>query len=107
MNKMKEGIGIHQKNQPKKKRKQTKGKPQGKYELISLAKHLRLEVKKAMRKYQIQDIILKHSVSVEVFKETVSLCMHCLPLEPYDKEYLSGPKRDFLGDIDIYCGFVW
>ena len=40
-------------------------------ELISLAKHLKLEVRKAMRKYQIQDIILKHLVSVEVFKETV------------------------------------
>ena len=40
-------------------------------ELISLAKHLKLEVRKAMRKYQIQNIILKHLVSIEVFKETV------------------------------------
>ena len=40
-------------------------------ELISLAKHLQLEVKKAMRKYQIQHIILKHLVSKDVFKETV------------------------------------
>lgn len=29
-------------------------------ELISLAKYLQLEVRKAMRKYQIQDVMLKH-----------------------------------------------
>lgn len=40
-------------------------------ELISLAKHLKLEVKKAMRKHQIQDIIVKHLVSTQVFQETV------------------------------------
>ena len=28
--------------------------------LISIAKHLKLEVKKAMRKHQIQNIIVKH-----------------------------------------------
>ena len=31
-----------------------------KNELISLAKHLKLEVKKAIRKHQIQDIVIKH-----------------------------------------------
>ena len=35
-------------------------------ELISLAKHLKLEVKKTMRKHQIQDNIVKHLVSVQV-----------------------------------------
>lgn len=40
-------------------------------ELISLAKHLKLEVKKAMRKHQIQDIIVKHLVSLKVFEEAV------------------------------------
>ena len=40
-------------------------------ELISLAKHLKLEVKKALRKYQIQDIILRHLVSEGVSKEKV------------------------------------
>ena len=29
-------------------------------ELISLAKHLKLEVKKAMRKHQIQNVIVDH-----------------------------------------------
>ena len=42
-----------------------------KNELISLAKHLKLEVKKAMRKHQIQNIIVKHLVSLKVFEETV------------------------------------
>ena len=32
-------------------------------ELISLAKHLKLEGKKAMRKHQIQNIVIKHLVS--------------------------------------------
>lgn len=36
-------------------------------ELISLAKHLKPEVKKAMRKHQIQGIIVKHLVSLKVF----------------------------------------
>ncbi|PFX11776.1 hypothetical protein AWC38_SpisGene24381 [Stylophora pistillata] len=40
-------------------------------ELISLGKHLELEVKKAMRKHQTQDIIVKHLVSLQVFEETV------------------------------------
>ena len=40
-------------------------------ELISLAKHLKLEVKKAMRKHQIQKLIVKHLVSLKVFEETV------------------------------------
>ena len=40
-------------------------------ELISLAKHLKLEVKKAMRKHQIQDIFVKHLVSLKVFEEAV------------------------------------
>ena len=40
-------------------------------ELISLAKHLKLEVKKAMRKYQIQDIVIKHLVSLKIFEEAV------------------------------------
>ena len=40
-------------------------------ELISLAKHLKLEVKKAMRKHQIQDNIVKHLVSLKVFEEAV------------------------------------
>ena len=40
-------------------------------ELIALAKHLKLEVKKAMRKHQIQDIIVKHLVSLKVFEEAV------------------------------------
>ena len=38
------------------------------YDLISLAKHLRLELKKAIRKHQIQDIIVKHLVSLQVFE---------------------------------------
>ena len=42
-----------------------------KEELISLAKHLKLEVKKAMRKHQIQDVIVKHLVSLKVFEEAV------------------------------------
>ena len=40
-------------------------------ELISLAKHFKLEVKKAMRKHQIQNIIGEHLVSLKVFEETV------------------------------------
>lgn len=32
-------------------------------ELISFAKHLKLEIRKAMRKYQVQDISLQHFVS--------------------------------------------
>ena len=40
-------------------------------ELISLAKHLKLEVKKAMRKHQIQNIVVEHLVSLKVFNETV------------------------------------
>ena len=40
-------------------------------ELISLAKHLKLEVKKAMRKHQIQHIIVNHLMGLQVFKETV------------------------------------
>ena len=40
-------------------------------ELISLAKHFKLEVKKAMRKHQIQNIIVEHLVSLKVFEETV------------------------------------
>ena len=40
-------------------------------ELISLAKHLKLEVKKAMRKHQIQNIIVELLVSLKVFEETV------------------------------------
>ena len=40
-------------------------------ELISLAKNLKLEVEKAMRRHQIRDIIVKHLVSVQVFEETV------------------------------------
>ena len=40
-------------------------------ELISLPKHLNLDVKRAMRKHQIQDIIVKHLVSVQVFEDTV------------------------------------
>ena len=40
-------------------------------ELVSLAKHLKLEVKKAMRKHQTQDIIVKHLVNLQVFEETV------------------------------------
>ena len=42
-----------------------------KNELISLAKHLKLEVKKAMRKHQIQDIVIKHLVSLNIFEEAV------------------------------------
>ena len=37
----------------------------------SLAKHLKLEVKKAMRKHQIQHIIVKRLVGLQVFEETV------------------------------------
>ena len=40
-------------------------------DLISSAKHLKLEVKKAMRKHQIQSIIVKHLVTLKVFEETV------------------------------------
>ena len=40
-------------------------------ELILLAKHLKLEVKKALQKHQIQDIIVEKLVSLKVFKETV------------------------------------
>ena len=56
-------------------------------ELISLAKYLQLEVKKAMRKHQIQDIIHKHLVSKGLFKETV--------LEMYEspKPELSSEQR--------------
>ena len=39
-------------------------------ELISLAKHLKLEVKKVMRKHQIQNIV-EHLVSFKVFEQTV------------------------------------
>ena len=44
-------------------------------ELISLAKHLKLEVKKGMRKHQIQDVIVKHLVSLKVFEEAVYIYM--------------------------------
>ena len=40
-------------------------------ELISLAKYLKLEVKKAMRKHHIQNIIVEHLVSLKDFEETV------------------------------------
>ena len=40
-------------------------------ELILLAKHFKLEIKKAMRKHQIQNIIVEHLVSLKVFEETV------------------------------------
>ena len=36
-----------------------------------LAKHLKLEVKKAMGKHQIQNIVVEHLVSLKVFKEPV------------------------------------
>ena len=36
-------------------------------ELISLAKHLKLEVKKGMRKHQIQDVIVKQLSKSESF----------------------------------------
>ena len=39
--------------------------------LISIAKHLKLEVKKAMRKHQIQNIIVKYLVNLKVFEGTV------------------------------------
>ena len=39
--------------------------------LISIAKHLKLEVKKAMRKHQIQNTIVKHLVNLKVFEGTV------------------------------------
>ena len=42
-----------------------------KEELFSLAKHLKLEFKKSMRKKEIQYIVAKHLVSESVFKETV------------------------------------
>ena len=42
-----------------------------KNEFISLAEHLKLEVKKATRKHQIQHIIVKHLVNVKAFKETM------------------------------------
>ena len=42
-----------------------------KAELISLAKRLKLEVKKVMWKHQIQSIIVEHLVSLKVFEETV------------------------------------
>ena len=42
-----------------------------KNELILLAKHLKLEVKKALRKHQIQNTIVKLFVSLKVFEETV------------------------------------
>ena len=40
-------------------------------ELISLAKDLKLEVKKAMRKHHIQNIIVEHLVSLKDFEEIV------------------------------------
>ena len=40
-------------------------------ELISLAKHLKLEVKKALLKHQIQNNIVKLFVSLKIFEETV------------------------------------
>ena len=40
-------------------------------EPILLAEHLELEVKKATRKHQIQIIIVKHSVNLKAFKETM------------------------------------
>lgn len=40
-------------------------------ELNSLAKHLKLEIKKEMRKHQIQNIIVEHLVSLKVFEEPV------------------------------------
>ena len=42
-----------------------------KNEFISLAEHLKLEVKKATRKHQIQHIKVKHLVNVKTFKETM------------------------------------
>lgn len=42
-----------------------------KNEFISLAEHLKLEVKKATRKHQIQHIIVKHLVNVKAFKGTM------------------------------------
>ena len=42
-----------------------------KNELILLAKHLKLEVKKAFRKHQIQNTIVKLFVSLKVFEEAV------------------------------------
>ena len=40
-------------------------------ELILLAEQLQLEVKKAMRKHQIQHMIVKHLINVKAFKETM------------------------------------
>ena len=40
-------------------------------ELISFAKHLKLEVKKAMRKHQIKNIIVEYLVSLKVIEEPV------------------------------------
>ena len=57
-------------------------------ELISLAKHLKLEVKKAMKKHEIQYIVLKHLVSEGVFKETV--------LEKYEV-----PKSGLSGELQL------
>ena len=56
-------------------------------ELISLAKHLKLEVKTAMRKHQIQNIVLKHLVSEGIFKETV--------LEKYEVPKLGLSELDY------------
>ena len=57
-------------------------------ELISLAKHLKLEVKKAMKKHEIQYIVLEHLVSEGVFKETV--------LEKYEV-----PKSGLSGELQL------
>ena len=39
--------------------------------MIRVRKHLKLEVKKALRKHQIQNTIVKLFVSLNVFEETV------------------------------------
>lgn len=56
-------------------------------ELISLAKHLKLEVKTAMKKHQIQNIVLKHLVSEGIFKETI--------LEKYEVPKLGLSELDY------------
>ena len=77
-------------------------------EPICLAKHLQIEVKKCMRKYQVQDVIMKRLVSKNIFEESIlegpkdnevalaklQLQLECKKLEMQEREQKGEIERE-------------
>ena len=56
--------------------------------LVALGRHLNLEVKKAMRKHEIQCTIVKHLVETGVFEESALICYTVKPSDEIRKTLL-------------------